>query len=62
MKILPPNEVNVLDPNPKDLIRSHSRVLNDDQNIVERLFANGDQLCLAVGIKNLLPFWFVQAA
>jgi hypothetical protein len=42
---LPRNEVNVFDPNTEDLIRPHSRVLNDDQDVVQRLFANGHQLC-----------------
>jgi len=55
---LPPNEVNVFDPNTKDFIRPHSRVLNDDQDVVEGLFANGHQLCFALRVKNLLTFWF----
>jgi hypothetical protein len=55
-----PTKVNIFDPSAKDLIRPHPRVLNDDQDVVERLFANGHQLCFALRIKNLLTFWFSQ--
>ena len=53
-------EVDVLDSNAKDLVRSHTSVLHDDENIIQRLFTGRQEPCFTLEIKKMLTLRFIE--
>jgi hypothetical protein len=53
--------VDVLNPNPKDLLRAHSCILNHDEDILQGLFHDSEQLRLGFWVDDQFTAYFSSA-
>ena len=50
--------VDVLNPNPKDVFRTHSCILNHEEDILQGLFCDSEQLRLSFWVNGQLTAYF----